>query len=57
MKMQEFLSKFRSTIDDHLHNTYPSINIDNIDDEEREQWVMNDETLYNLALANNVEEM
>lgn len=47
MTLQEFIASHRDLIDGVIHGyvVHPVI-----DDEERELWVMNDESLYNLAV-------
>lgn len=46
MELETFVEENRQEIDGYIHTTNPN---QEIDDEERENWVMNDETLYSWA--------
>ena len=51
MKLETFVEENRQEIDAFIHTVNPNSNIDN---EERENWVMNDEALYNWARSEGV---
>jgi hypothetical protein len=47
MKMRDFIRKHRTEIDDTIRGACS--NIGRLSDDERENWIMNDEGLYNWA--------
>lgn len=54
MKLQEFITENKAEIDQCIKNVCPTCDLD---DDERELWILNDEGLYNWALSENVEGM
>ena len=60
MTVTEFIQTNREMIDDHIRSEvghikmYPYVEM-GIDDSERESWIMNDETLYLVAISEGVE--
>jgi len=50
--MKQFIRKHRDELTEIIRRQVP--NIGSINDEEREQWVMNDESLYNWAQSEGV---
>ena len=52
MSKREFIRTNRKKIDEHIRKILPHIGT--INDDEREQWIMNDEGLYNWARAEGV---
>ncbi len=46
MTMDHFISDNRAELDDAIHSVAPGIPLD---DEDREEWIMNDEGLYMWA--------
>jgi len=54
MTLSEFIAENRGEIDDAVRNVCGPNH--DIDDDEREMWVMNDEGLYNWARAEGVDE-
>jgi hypothetical protein len=46
MTMREFIKKNRTELDQCIHNVVPGYKLN---DEERRQWILNDEGLYNWA--------
>lgn len=56
MTLEQFINEYRDVIDKVIYDTVQNHKI-NIDDEEREQWVLNDEGLYNMAQDCGVEEL
>lgn len=51
-ELDQFITDHREVIDATIRDAAPYLDIDN---EERRLWVLNDEYLYNLALAEGVE--
>ena len=51
MELECFLFQNQKEIDDYIRMVSPNCDLDN---EERENWVMNDESLYNWALNEGV---
>lgn len=51
MELETFVEEHRQEIDDYIHTVNPN---QEIDDEERENWVMNDEGIYEWALNEGV---
>lgn len=52
MSKRDFIRKNRKQIDAHIRAACP--NCGKLNDEEREMWIMNDETLYNWARRSGV---
>jgi len=52
MTIEKFIEQNREEIDKAIRNVCSNCKID---DEERENWIMNDEGLYNWALSSGVE--
>jgi hypothetical protein len=50
MNLETYLDTYREVIDDHIRGAVDIVNYE-IDDQERMMWVMNDESLYNHAIA------
>lgn len=53
MTIEQFISRFRRLIDQHIGNVCP--NCGPLDNDEREDWIANDEYLYSWALAEGVD--
>lgn len=51
-KMQKFIKDYRQEIDSHIKSICPNCNRWN--DNEREDWILNDEGLYNWAISEGV---
>jgi len=51
MTLSEFIRENKQKIDSSIKNVCSNCDLDN---EERENWIMNDEGLYNWALNSNV---
>lgn len=47
MTLKDFIKKYRKEIDEYTQSQYKN-------DEEREQWILNDEGLYNWAKSEGV---
>lgn len=56
MTLQEFIDNNRAELDSLIREAINQPNFE-LDDDERELWVMNDEGLYNWALSEGVEEI
>jgi len=56
MTLQEFIDDNRAELDSGIRAAIGQPNFD-LDDDERELWIMNDEGLYNWALSEGVEEI
>ena len=52
MTLTQFIQENRSDIDSFIRSQVPECNIDN---DERELWILNDEGLYNWALSESVD--
>ena len=52
MTMQRFIRNHRAEIDQHIKSACP--NCGRLNNEEREDWIMNDESLYNWARSEGV---
>jgi hypothetical protein len=53
MTMQEFIDENRGLIDDHINSICNNCNIE--DDNDREEWIANDEFLYYFAIGKGVD--
>ena len=53
MTLEEFIAERRKSIEAHIRRQVP--NIECIDTEECEDWILNDEYLYNWALEEGVD--
>ena len=57
MTLQEFIDKHRGELTKYIE-TWPGICVEcDIDDDERELWIANDESLYNWAKNEGVEDL
>ena len=54
MTMEEFIDEHRAEIDAHIRRVVPNLDLD---DEEREAWIMQDEGLYQWAQNKQVQEL
>jgi len=54
MTIEEFIEANRQEIDKHIRYQLPTAQID---DDERENWILNDEYLYNWACRCDVEDI
>ena len=54
-QLAEFINENRAELVDIIHRTVPNMPLDQIDDDEIEDWIINDEGLYNWALSEGVE--
>ena len=52
MRLRDFLKKYRNDIDAHIKKRVP--NVKPLNDDERHEWLLNDETLYRFARAKGV---
>ena len=52
MTMREFIRQNREELDEIILRRCPDLH--RLNDEERRQWVLNDETIYNIARVNGV---
>lgn len=51
--MQRFIDENRGTLDYHIRGALCQPNLE-LDDDERENWILNDESLYNWAFGQGV---
>lgn len=54
MTLEEYVEEHRGELDKYIREAIGRPNFD-LDDNEREDWVLNDEYLYNMALRAGVE--
>lgn len=52
MTMRQFIKENRQEIDDYIRRIVP--NIGTLNDNDRQQWIANDESLYSWAYQNKV---
>lgn len=54
MTLLEFIEEYKDSIDSYIRNIVPEANIDN---RERELWIMNDHSLYTWAAVSGVKDI
>jgi hypothetical protein len=57
MTLEEYVAKNRKTLDRYILGLVPNLDPEVLDDDAREDWIANDECLYNEALAAGVEDL